>query len=84
MRRREFPPKDGRPAQVLLTVEDGERFGAFVPKDDELAKVQEGQFVELHGPLQVRRSNGFVNLNITDVEGWQAFELKPVGAAKAG
>ena len=66
---------------MLVSVQDGaDRFGLFVDEGHAMvAKVAEGKsFVEVEGPLQVRRSNGFVNLNLSGVDAFQVFELAPV------
>jgi len=80
--KKDMPGKDGRPPQVMVSVQDGERFAFFVPLAHELARLEVGEFVEVSGVLQVRRYDGGVNLNISEVESWQRLQVVPLAAAE--
>lgn len=55
--RREFPAKDDRPAQVSLTVNDGERFSMFVEDDpkEALSLLEVGDMVDVRGRLRLNQ-----------------------------
>jgi hypothetical protein len=62
-RRKEFEKTDKRDAQISVTIEDGERYGMYVPLDHALAVCEIGQMVEVMGRLRVSGKY----LNVDDV-----------------
>lgn len=71
-------PSPTSTGNVRVSIQDGDRFTAFVEEGDALASVKEGDIVDLAAQLRVNRSNGNVYLNLASVEGVQRYTLKKV------
>lgn len=65
--KRVFPGRDGKEDNCNVTVQDGERFGVFVPVSHPLASCEVGDLVEVEGLLQVRKSGQYTNLNVSQI-----------------